>query len=145
MAKTVDAPSVPEPADMLALTTRIVAAHVSRNALSIAEVPKLIGEVYRSLRGLGSSSTAAAADRPEPAVAIKKSVTPEYIICLEDGRRLKMLKRHLMAAYNMTPAQYRERWELPPDYPMVAPAYAKHRSKLAKDIGLGKSRSRARG
>lgn len=146
MVKHVEAASVPDPADMLALTTRIVAAHVSRNALPVADLPRLIGEVYRSLQSLGGAgSMAAAAERPEPAVSVKKSVTPEYIICLEDGRRLKMLKRHLMAAYNLTPAQYRERWGLPPDYPMVAPAYAKHRSKLAKDIGLGKSRSRSRG
>jgi len=144
MAKTTETPSLPQQPDILALTTQIVAAHVGRNQLPLGDLPKLIGEVYRSLQGLGSGQAATEA-RPEPAVPIRKSVTAEYIVCLEDGRKLKMLKRHLMAAYNMTPAQYRERWELPADYPMVAPAYAKHRSKLAKDIGLGKSRSRGRG
>lgn len=143
MAKIADTPSSPQQPDFLALTTQIVAAHVGRNQLPLSDLPKLIGEVYRSLQSLGAGKTAAE-ERPEPAVPIKKSVTPEYIVCLEDGRKLKMLKRHLMAAYNMTPQQYRERWELPADYPMVAPAYAKHRSKLAKDIGLGKSRSRGR-
>ena len=144
MAKTTETPSLPQQPDILALTTQIVAAHVGRNQLPLGDLPKLIGEVYRSLQGLGSGQAATEA-RPEPAVPVRKSVTAEYIVCLEDGRKLKMLKRHLMAAYNMTPAQYRERWELPADYPMVAPAYAKHRSKLAKDIGLGKSRSRGRG
>jgi predicted transcriptional regulator len=144
MAKTTETASLPQQPDILALTTQIVAAHVGRNQLPLGDLPKLIGEVYRSLQGLGSGQAPAEA-RPEPVVPIKKSVTPEYIVCLEDGRKLKMLKRHLMAAYGMTPAQYRERWDLPADYPMVAPAYAKHRSKLAKDIGLGKSRSRGRG
>ena len=143
MAKTAEtAPHQQQ--DILALTTQIVAAHVGRNQLPLGDLPKLIGEVYRSLQGLGNGQAPVEA-RPEPVVPIKKSVTQEYIVCLEDGRKLKMLKRHLMAAYGMTPAQYRERWDLPADYPMVAPAYAKHRSKLAKDIGLGKSRSRGRG
>ena len=143
MAKPPETGTSSQQPDILALTTQIVAAHVGRNQLPLSDLPKLIGEVYRSLQGLGNGQ-AATETRPEPVVPIKKSVTPEYIVCLEDGRKLKMLKRHLMAAYGMTPAQYRERWDLPADYPMVAPNYAKHRSKLAKDIGLGKSRSRSR-
>lgn len=126
---------------ILALTTQIVSAHVRRNQLPLGELPKLIGEVYRSLNALG---TAPSSDpvRPDPAVPIKKSVTSDYIVCLEDGRKLKMLKRHLKAAYGLSPGQYRERWGLPPDYPMVAPNYAKHRSRLAKEIGLGTAKGR---
>ena len=132
------------PKEILPLAAQIVAAHVSKSPLPVSELPKLIGEVYRSLEGLGSATPSQPA-RPEPAVRIRKSVTPEFIVCLEDGRKLKMLKRHLKAAYNLTPGQYRERWGLPPDYPMVAPNYAKHRSKLSKDIGLGTAKSRRRG
>jgi predicted transcriptional regulator len=134
----------PAAQEILTLTARIVSAHVGKSPLSLGELPKLIGDVYRSLATLGAAVPAAPA-RPEPAVPIKKSVTPDYIVCLEDGRKLKMLKRHLKAAYNLTPGQYRERWGLPADYPMVAPNYAKHRSKLAKDIGLGTVKSRRRG
>ena len=121
--------------DLLALTANIVAAHVSKNTVGVGDLPKLIQQVYTSLSRVGSE--APSAPRPQPAVPIKKSVTPEYIICLEDGRKLKMLKRHLKTAYDMTPEEYRERWGLPPDYPMVAPNYAVQRSELAKQIGLG--------
>lgn len=126
-------------ADLLALTTEIVSSHVANNTVPQAEMPALIEQVYRTLSGLGGGggSSILSADRPQPAVQIKKSVTPEYIVCLEDGKKLKMLKRHLKTAYDMTPEEYRERWGLPADYPMVAPNYAKQRSRLAKDIGLG--------
>jgi predicted transcriptional regulator len=122
--------------DLLALTTEIVAAHVSNNTVAVADLPTLINQVYRSLSNIGAAPPAAP-ERPQPAIAVKKSVTPDYIICLEDGKKLKMLKRHLKTAYNMSPEEYRERWGLPADYPMVAPNYAKQRSKLAKEIGLG--------
>jgi len=117
------------------LTAQIVAAHVSHNKLDSAEVPPLIEMVYRTLADLGK--TAEEPVRPEPAVPVRKSVFPDYVVCLEDGKKLKMLKRHLKTAYNMSPEQYRDRWGLPPDYPMVAPNYARHRSSLAKKIGLG--------
>jgi len=124
-------------ADLLGLTAEIVAAHVSNNPVSLADLPNLIQEIYRTLSSVGQPAAKAAPERPQPAVPIKKSVTPEYLICLEDGKKLKMLKRHLQTSYNMTPEQYRERWGLSADYPMVAPNYAKHRSSLAKKIGLG--------
>lgn len=123
--------------DLLGLTAEIVSAHVSNNPVSLVDLPNLIQEVYRTLASVGTPPAKQEPERPVPAVPIKKSITPEYLICLEDGKRLKMLKRHLQTAYNMTPDQYRERWGLPPDYPMVAPNYAKHRSSLAKKIGLG--------
>src|SRR6266436_4314429 len=129
--------------DILALTTEIVAAHVSNNTVSVGDLPHLINQVYQSLSTIGTGAVPVV-ERPQPAVAVKKSVTPDYIICLEDGKKLKMLKRHLKTAFNMTPEEYRERWSLPPDYPMVAPNYALQRSKLAKDIGLG-TRARRRG
>ncbi len=121
--------------EILELTTEIVSAHVSNNTLPVADLPQLIQDVYKTLStvGTGQSST----ERLQPAVSIKKSVMPDYIVCLEDGKKLKMLKRHLKTAYNMTPEEYREKWGLPRDYPMVAPNYAKHRSSLAKKIGLG--------
>jgi len=124
---------------LVAHATQIVAAYVGNNALPATEIPALIATVYQGLSRLGSSAAAPEA-RPDPFVPVKKSVNAEYIICLEDGKKLKMLKRHLKTAYNMTPEQYRERWALPPDYPMVAPNYAKQRSKLAKQIGLGTAR-----
>jgi len=122
--------------DLLALTTEIVAAHVSNNTVSVADLPTLINQVYQSLSTIGSGP-APVAERPQPAVSIKKSIHPDYIVCLEDGKKLKMLKRHLKTAYDMSPEDYRERWGLAADYPMVAPNYAKQRSKLAKEIGLG--------
>lgn len=125
----------PSLSDVLELTTEIVAAHVGNNTVAIEDLAPLIQEVYKTLLAVGTA--VAAPDRPRPAVPVKKSVFPDYIICLEDGKKLKMLKRHLKTAYNMTPEEYRERWGLLPDYPMVAPNYAKHRSNLAKKIGLG--------
>jgi predicted transcriptional regulator len=129
--------------DLLALTTEIVAAHVSNNTVSVGDLPQLINQVYNSLAHIGTLPTPPA-ERPQPAVPIKKSVQQDYIVCLEDGKKLKMLKRHLKTAYNMTPEAYRERWGLPADYPMVAPNYARQRSRLAKDIGLGTRARRSR-
>ena len=123
--------------DLLSFTTEIVAAHLSNNSVSPQEIPSLIEKVYKTLASVNSENAQISTERPQPAVPIRKSVMPDYLICLEDGKKLKMLKRHLMTAYKMTPEQYRERWGLPADYPMVAPNYARQRSKLAKDIGLG--------
>ncbi len=125
----------PANSNVLGLTAQIVSAHVSNNPVPTDALPALIQQVYKSLSEVGSIP--AEPERPQPAVPVKKSVFAEYIVCLEDGKKLKMLKRHLKTAYNMTPEQYRERWGLPPDYPMVAPKYAQHRSSLAKSIGLG--------
>lgn len=130
-----------EVSELLTLTADIVASHVSNNGVPVSELPQLLQQVYATLAALGQE-TAPAAEKPEPAVPIRKSVTPDYIICLEDGKKLKMLKRHLKTAYNMTPEQYRERWGLAPDYPMVAPRYAEQRRELAKKIGLGTTRRR---
>ncbi|MBW6399869.1 MucR family transcriptional regulator [Roseomonas sp. HJA6] len=122
---------------MLQLTASIVAAHVSNNPVPAGDLPSLISGVYAALSGIEQAAKEPAAVKQEPAVAIRKSVQRDYLICLEDGRKLKMLKRHLATAYGMTPDQYREKWGLPADYPMVAPAYAERRSTLAKEIGLG--------
>ena len=130
--------------DLLALTTNIVAAHVANNSVALADLPRLIREVHDTLASVGTAPTQEQ-ERPTPAVPVRKSVTPEYIVCLEDGKKLKMLKRHLKTAYNMTPEEYRDRWNLPADYPMVAPNYAKQRSKLAKEIGLGTRARRGKG
>ncbi|MDD3288159.1 MAG: MucR family transcriptional regulator [Alphaproteobacteria bacterium] len=124
---------------MLALTTEIAASYVDNNSLPVGEIPHLLTTIYQSLTKL-SSGAPVPENRPEPAVPVKKSVFPDYIVCLEDGKKLKMLKRHLKTSYSMSPEQYRERWNLGPDYPLVAPNYAKQRSKLAKQIGLGTSR-----
>ncbi len=121
---------------LLQLTTQIVVAHVSHNSVPTDMLAKLVQNVYQSLSGVEIQKTAPEA-MPEPAVNPKKSVFNDYIICLEDGKKLKMLRRHLKASYNMTPEQYRQRWQLPAEYPMVAPAYAATRSALAKKIGLG--------
>ena len=121
--------------EILSLTTSIVAAHVSNNPVTVNDLPGLIREVYQTLTNVGSGEQEP--ERPVPAVPIKKSIAPDHIVCLEDGKKLKMLKRHLKTAYDMSPEEYRERWGLSPDYPMVAPNYAKQRSRLAKQIGLG--------
>ncbi|TCH96135.1 MucR family transcriptional regulator [Roseococcus sp. SYP-B2431] len=123
--------------DLLGLTAEIVSAHVSNNPVSVNDLSGLIVEVHRTLSSLGSVPARIEAEKKAPAVPVKKSITPDYLICLEDGKKLKMLKRHLQTSYGMTPDQYRDKWGLPPDYPMVAPNYAKHRSSLAKQIGLG--------
>jgi|HubBroStandDraft_2_1064218.scaffolds.fasta_scaffold331363_1 predicted transcriptional regulator len=121
---------------VLRLTAQIVAAHVEHNSVQPEALPGLIEKVYQTLRNVGQAPVAP--EKPTPAVPIKQSIKPDFIICLEDGKKLKMLKRHLMTSYQMTPAQYRTRWGLTSDYPMVAPNYAKVRSSLAKKIGLGR-------
>jgi predicted transcriptional regulator len=128
-------PETTPESDVLGLTAQIVSAHVSNNTVNPDSLPSLIQEVYKTLAGVGKEP--ALPERPQPAVPVKKSVLPDYIVCLEDGKKLKMLKRHLKTSYDMTPEQYRERWGLGSDYPMVAPNYARHRSSLAKKIGLG--------
>jgi len=125
---------------LITLTSDIVAAHVSNNNVDVADVSRLISNVYQALSGLGSSEVEEEAPL-EPAVSVRSSVKPDYIVCLEDGKKLKMLKRHLMTHYNMTPEDYRQRWNLPADYPMVAPNYAEKRRELAKKIGLGRKPS----
>ncbi len=130
-----------ERSELLALTTDIVASHVSNNSVDLAELPQLIQRVYDALTTLGAP-VQEEAEKPQPAVPIKRSVHPDYLVCLEDGKKLKMLKRHLKTSYDMTPEEYRERWGLPADYPMVAPNYAEQRRKLAKKIGLGTKRGR---
>jgi len=126
--------------DLLALTTEIVSAHVSNNTVAVSDLGQLINQVYQSLANIGTAPAA----RPQPAISVKKSIQPDYLVCLEDGKKLKMLKRHLKTAYNMTPEAYRERWGLGSDYPMVAPNYARQRSRLAKEIGLGTRARRGR-
>lgn len=132
----------PNTTELLELTTEIVAAHVGNNDVTTTEVSQLIQDVYKTLASVGAAP--AAPERPKPAVPVRKSVFPDHIVCLEDGKKLKMLKRHLKTAYNMTPDEYRERWGLAADYPMVAPNYAKHRSNLAKKIGLGRKPAKGR-
>ena len=125
----------PSRKNVLGLTAQIVSAHVSNNSVSSEVLPVLIQEIFWTLSGIGTALPLP--EKPQPAVPVKKSVFPDYLICLEDGKKLKILKRHLKAAYDLTPEQYRKRWELAPDYPMVAPNYALQRSSLAKKIGLG--------
>ena len=129
---------------LITLTSDIVAAHVSNNNVDIDAVPALITNVYQALAGLGEE-TVVEEVRPEPAVSIRASVKPDYIVCLEDGKKLKMLKRYLRTNYDMTPEEYRARWNLPADYPMVAPNYAEKRRDLAKKIGLGRKPGTGRG
>lgn len=132
----------PTTTELLELTTDIVSAHAGNNTVSASELPRLIQDVYKTLAGIGS--VVENAEKPRPAVSVKKSIFPDYIVCLEDGKKLKMLKRHLRTSYGMSPEQYREKWGLAPDYPMVAPNYAKHRSSLAKKIGLGTRKRKSR-
>lgn len=126
---------------LVTLTADIVSAHLSNNSVSISDVPALITNVHGALQGLGAAPDPEPA-KPEPRVAIRSSIKPDYIVCLEDGKKLKMLKRHLMTHYQMTPDEYRQRWGLNADYPMVAPNYAEQRRALAKKIGLGTKRRR---
>lgn len=132
--------------NLLRLTTDVVAAYVSNNPLPTGQLPVIIATVYESLSTLNDDpAQAAPVEELKPAVPIRKSVTDEYLICLEDGKKLKMLKRHLRSTYNMSPDDYRTKWNLPLDYPMVAPDYAKQRSAFAKQIGLGRTAGRGNG
>ncbi len=128
-------PEIEQREEPLELTARIVAAHVSKNEMAVADLPGLIATVHEALADIGTDGAAAKA---EPAVSIKRSVRPNYIVCLEDGEKYKTLKRHLRTSHELTPDAYRKRWGLSPDYPLVAPKYAELRSKLAKKIGLGR-------
>ncbi len=127
------------------LTANIVSAYLSNNSVPSAEIPSLINQVHAALKRVSDGQVVGPAEPPRPAVPVKRSITPEYIVCLEDGQKFKSLKRHLRTRYNMTPDQYREKWALAPDYPMVAPNYAAARSRLAKQMGLGQQRRRRRG
>ena len=124
--------------EMLRMAANIVAAYVAHNSLPVSQITEIINTVYNSLRGISGGVVSPTSDSLRPAVPIRRSVTPEYLVCLEDGKKLKMLKRHLRAAYGLTPDEYRAKWGLPADYPMVAPNYAAQRSDFAKKIGLGR-------
>jgi predicted transcriptional regulator len=124
--------------DLLRMTTEVVAAYLGNNSVSAAQISEVIGTVHDALRNLSSGGGEPEAEPLKPAVPIKKSITPDYIVCLEDGKQLKMLKRHLRTTYDLTPEEYRAKWGLPANYPMVAPNYAKQRSEFAKKIGLGR-------
>ncbi|HYG90543.1 MAG TPA: MucR family transcriptional regulator [Azospirillum sp.] len=129
-----------EPSELQALTAKVVAAYVGNNPVPVIDLPALISSVQAAFRGLGEEKAAPQKTEQAPAVPIKKSVTPDYIVCLEDGKKLKMLKRHLKTVYDLSPDEYRAKWNLPPDYPMVAPNYAKARSEMATKLGLGRKK-----
>jgi len=128
--------------DLLGLTAAIVAAYVGHNAVGQSEIGPLIRHVYAGLVNVAGGADIMPRDEPKPAVAVKRSITPDYLVCLEDGKKFKSLKRHLRSHYNLSPEEYREKWGLPPDYPMVAPNYAEARSQLAKKMGLGTKREK---
>lgn len=128
--------------DLIDLSTEIVSAYVSHNALSMTDLPKLIADVHSALKGLQTIRVPEASEELKPAVPVRKSIAPDYIVCLEDGKKFKSLKRHLRTHYDMSPEEYREKWALPADYPMVAPNYSATRSRLAKDNGLGRKASK---
>ncbi len=130
---------------VMRMTADVVAAYVSNNSVPTAQLADLINAVYTSLKGIGGRPPEPKVEPARPAVPIKRSITPDYLVCLEDGKKLKMLKRHLRSTYNMTPDEYRAKWNLPPDYPMVAPNYAEQRSAFAKQIGLGRGTSHTSG
>ena len=132
----------PKGGDFIALTANIVSAYLSHNTVTANEIPALINQVHSALVRVSGGHGESPGEPLKPAVSVKKSVTPEYIVCLEDGKKFKSLKRHLRTQYTMTPEQYREKWGLPADYPMVAPNYAAARSQLAKQMGLGQQRRR---
>ncbi len=131
--------------DVLRMTTDIVASFVSNNTIPAETVPEVIRQVHKQVHALASATADKPAEKPKPAVPISKSVTDDHIVCLEDGRKLKMLKRYLRSNFDMTPDEYRRKWGLPADYPMVAPSYAKRRSEFAKKIGLGRGVRRGEG
>jgi predicted transcriptional regulator len=130
---------------LMELTADIVSAYVSNNSVPSADIPALMGQIHSALKRVSGGQAAAPAEPLKPAVPVKRSINSDFIVCLEDGLKFKSLKRHLRTRYNMTPDQYREKWALPPDYPMVAPNYAAARSQLAKQMGLGQQRRRRRG
>lgn len=129
-------------ADFIGLTAEIVSAYVSNNTVALSDIPALINQVHSALLRVSSGQGEAASEPLKPAVPVKRSINPDFIVCLEDGKKFKSLKRHLRSQYGMTPEQYREKWSLPADYPMVAPNYAAARSQLAKQMGLGQQRRR---
>jgi predicted transcriptional regulator len=129
-------------ADFIGLTAEIVSAYVSNNTVASGDIPALINQVHSALLRVSSGQGEGASEPLKPAVPVKRSINPDFIVCLEDGKKFKSLKRHLRTQYGMTPEQYREKWSLPPDYPMVAPNYAAARSQLAKQMGLGQQRRR---
>jgi predicted transcriptional regulator len=131
--------------DLLKLATNIVSAYVSNNPVPVSDLPGMIKSVFATLGGLSGASPNDTGTTQKPAVTVKKSITPEYIICLEDGKKLKMLKRYLRSRYSLTPEEYRMKWGLPADYPMVAPNYAEQRSQFAKKIGLGRNAPASKG
>ena len=134
----------PGESSYIQLTANIVSAYVSNNTVPSAEIPNLIGQIHSALLRVSGSQAPTPAEPLKPAVPLKRSITSDYLVCLEDGKKFKSLKRHLRTQYGMTPEQYREKWGLPPDYPMVAPNYAAARSQLAKQMGLGQQRRRRR-
>jgi predicted transcriptional regulator len=129
----------------IGLTASIVSAYVSNNPVPSTDIPALIGQIHSALKRISGGQAAAPTEPLKPAVPVKRSISSDYIVCLEDGLKFKSLKRHLRTRYSMTPDQYREKWSLPPDYPMVAPNYAAARSQLARQMGLGQQRRRGRG
>ncbi|MBV9968771.1 MAG: MucR family transcriptional regulator [Xanthobacteraceae bacterium] len=131
-----------KPSNYIELTADIVSAYVSNNSVPAGDISALISQVHSALLRVSNGQGEVVSETLKPAIAVKKSITPEYLICLEDGKKFKSLKRHLRTQYNMTPEHYREKWGLPPDYPMVAPKYAEARSQLAKQMGLGQQRRR---
>jgi predicted transcriptional regulator len=131
--------------EVLRMTAEVVSSYLSNNMLPATQIPEVISTVYTALNGLGAGGLDGKGEPLKPAVPIKKSITPEYVICLEDGKKLKMLKRHLRTTYDLTPDEYRTKWGLPSDYPMVAPNYAAQRSAFAKKIGLGRTAGKPRG
>ena len=131
-------------ANFIGLTAEIVSAYVSNNPVASADIPALINQIHSALLRVSSGQAESPSEPPKPAVPVKRSINPDYIVCLEDGKKFKSLKRHLRTQYSMTPEQYREKWGLPADYPMVAPNYAAARSQLAKQMGLGQQRRRRR-
>ncbi|MBI1212909.1 MAG: MucR family transcriptional regulator [Alphaproteobacteria bacterium] len=136
------APPPPDQETLVETTAKIVTAYVSNNRMMAADLPSLITAVYETVAGVNGGGAARAAEPLKPSVSIKRSVTDDYIVCLEDGKKFKSLKRHLRTSYSLSPEQYRAKWGLPTDYPMVAPNYAAQRSKLAKAIGLGRTSAR---
>ena len=139
MVDIMDKSEKPSVNDTLRMAAEIVSSYVSNNAVPTVHIPDLIQSVYRSLSSIGQMHATGSESAQTPVTSIKKSITPDYLICLEDGKKLKMLKRHLHTVYKMTPQDYRTKWNLPPDYPMVAPNYALQRSAFAKSIGLGRA------